>query len=144
MNHFIFTGRFGQDPELVTTKTGTKVLNFSLARNEKYKDKDETIWARFEAFGDTAERIARYFVKGKMIRVYASFRNNDYEDADGNRVRNNVFSVFRFDFPEVNVPPDKEEGDEEKTTAKKAKDTPKPKAKPKSAPVPDDDEELDF
>ena len=40
MNHVSIIGNLGQDPEVAYTASGAMVVNFSIAVNEHYKDKD--------------------------------------------------------------------------------------------------------
>jgi single-strand DNA-binding protein len=40
VNKVILIGNLGKDPEVKYTPSGTAVANFTLATNERYKDKD--------------------------------------------------------------------------------------------------------
>ena len=141
MNHFIFTGHFGQDPELRHTNSGKPITTFSLARNTTFKGEKRTTWARFEAFGPVAENIVQYFKKGRLVRVISEFRNTDYTDKEGNSIRDYVFTVSRFEFPETNVPPTQDKEAEAPTLAPAPKKAPKAKPKPK---VEEEEGEIDF
>ena len=78
-------GRLVADPELRQTQSGTPVCRFRIAIDRPYQ-KDRERQADFigcTAWKNTAEFVARYFSKGKMIIVEGSLRNNDYTDNNG-------------------------------------------------------------
>lgn len=86
-NSFNLIGRITHDLELRTVGEST-LLNFSLARNRTYKNKDgeyETDFFNCIAWGNTAEFIGKYFEKGQRIAVSGELRMNTYEDKDGNK-----------------------------------------------------------
>ena len=64
-NKIIVVGNLGRDPELRYTPQGTPVCSFTIASNERRKDKsgepqDITTWFRGTIFGTRAETFARY------------------------------------------------------------------------------------
>lgn len=69
INNCTFTGRLGSDVELKQTQTGKSVARFRLAVNG-YKQ-DDTSWLDFEAWGKTAETIAKYRHKGDTVGLTA-------------------------------------------------------------------------
>ena len=69
INNCTFTGRLGSDVELKQTNNGKSIARFRLAVNV-FK-KDDTSWLDFEAWGKTAEAIARYRHKGDEVGVTA-------------------------------------------------------------------------
>jgi len=88
MNTLIIIGNLGQDPELKYTPSGTAVVNFSIAVNEHYKDKDgnkvqKTNWFRVNAFQRTAEIISEYCKKGSRIGVTGQLQQRIWTDKDG-------------------------------------------------------------
>ena len=85
LNKVILMGRLCADPEMRQTTSGIPVCRIRLAVNRPYK-KDAEQQADFinvTCWRNTAEFVARYFSKGKMIIVEGSLRNNDYTDNNG-------------------------------------------------------------
>jgi len=69
VNKVFLLGRIGKDPELTYTNSGTAICKFSIATNEKYKDKETTTWHNIVAWGKQGEVIKEFFVKGQEIFV---------------------------------------------------------------------------
>jgi single-strand DNA-binding protein len=90
VNKVILIGRLGKDPELKYTPSGAPVVNFSLATDESFKDRNgeqqsRTEWHRIVAWGKLAEICGEYLTKGKQIYVEGSIRSREYEDKSGNK-----------------------------------------------------------
>ena len=69
VNKVILIGNLGKDPEVKYTQTGMAVARFSVATNDRFKDKDgnwqdRTEWHNLVAFQRTAEIAAEYLKKG--------------------------------------------------------------------------------
>lgn len=89
-NKVFLIGRLGQDPEMRYTPSGTAVTDFSLATNRKYKDKsgnlqEETTWHDVVCWGKTAEFVAEYVQKGKLVFVEGEIRKDSWEDRNGQK-----------------------------------------------------------
>lgn len=85
INKVIIMGRLCADPEFRQTNSGIPVCRIRLAVNRPYK-KDQEQQADFinvTCWRTTAEFVARFFSKGKMIIVEGSLLNNDYTDQNG-------------------------------------------------------------
>ena len=85
VNKVILIGNLGKDPEVKVTASGTPVAKFSLATNERYKDKagqwqDRTEWHNLVAWQRTAEIIGEYVKKGSKIYVEGSLRTSSWDD----------------------------------------------------------------
>jgi len=83
-------GNVGQDIDVVNLESGKKLVKFSLATNETYKnDKGEKVtnteWHNLIAWGKTAEIIEKYVEKGTQLAVRGKIAYNKYEDKDGNK-----------------------------------------------------------
>jgi len=83
LNRCEFIGNVGQPPEVRFT-AGSAVANFSVACNEKWKDKDgkpqeRTEWVRCVAWGKLAEVCGQYLEKGKQIYVAGRMQTREYE-----------------------------------------------------------------
>jgi single-strand DNA-binding protein len=87
-NRIILVGNLGRDPELRYTTQGTAVCSFSMATNERRKDKtgefqDVTTWFRVTLWGRQAETASQYLVKGKSVYIEGRLRVDEYTDRDG-------------------------------------------------------------
>ncbi len=86
VNKMIFIGRLGQEPELKTVGQ-SQVCQFSIATNEKWKDKDGQLQERVEwttcvVWGKPAEVCAKYLKKGHSVYVEGRKRTRTW-DKDG-------------------------------------------------------------
>lgn len=82
MNKAILMGRLVKDPELRSTTNGTAVTTFTVAIDRKGKEKI-TDFLPCVAWRQTAEFVAKYFTKGKMILVVGSIQPRSYTAKDG-------------------------------------------------------------
>jgi len=91
MNHVVLMGRLTRDPELRHTQVGTPVSTFTLAVDRGYTPKDggerQTDFIDIVAWRNTAEFVAKYFVKGQMAAVTGRLQIRDWTDKDGNKRR---------------------------------------------------------
>lgn len=88
-NKIIIVGNLGRDPELRYTPQGTAVCSFSVATNEKKRDKsgetaDITTWFRVTLWGKQAETASKYLTKGNPIYIEGRLRVEEWTDRDGN------------------------------------------------------------
>jgi len=87
-NKIILVGNLGRDPELRYTAQGTPVCSFSMATNERRKDKngemqDQTTWFRITLWNRLAETASQYLQKGKQVYIEGRLRVEEYVDRDG-------------------------------------------------------------
>jgi single-strand DNA-binding protein len=87
-NKIILVGNLGRDPELRYTPQGTPVCSFTVATNEKRKDRagetqDHTTWFRVTLWGRQAETASQYLTKGRPIYVEGRLRLEEWTDRDG-------------------------------------------------------------
>lgn len=87
-NRIILVGNLGRDPELRYTQQGTPVCSFSMATNEKRKDKqgeynNVTTWFRVTLWGRQAETTSQYLTKGRPVYIEGRLRMEEYTDRDG-------------------------------------------------------------
>lgn len=87
-NKIILVGNLGRDPELRYTPQGTPVCSFTVATNEKRKDKtgetqDVTTWFRVTLWGRQAETASQYLTKGRPIYIEGRLRMEEWTDRDG-------------------------------------------------------------
>ncbi len=87
-NKIIIVGNLGRDPELRYTPQGDAVCNFSVAVNEKKRDKagelqDTTTWFRVTLWRRQAENAAKYLTKGSAIYIEGRLHLEEWTDRDG-------------------------------------------------------------
>jgi single-strand DNA-binding protein len=85
VNKVILIGNLGKDPELKYTPQGTPVAKFSLATNERYKDKqdqwqDRTEWHNIVCWARLAEIAGEYLKKGRSVYIEGRLRTDSWED----------------------------------------------------------------
>ncbi|HEY1936398.1 MAG TPA: single-stranded DNA-binding protein [Candidatus Angelobacter sp.] len=85
VNKVILVGNLGQDPEVKYTPSGTPVAKFSLATNERYKDKsgewqDRAEWHNVIAWQRLAEIVGEYVKKGSKVYVEGRLQTSSWED----------------------------------------------------------------
>lgn len=83
-------GNVGNNPEMTVLESGKKVIRFSLATNENYKNgKGEKVqstdWHNVVAWGKTAEIVEKYAVKGKQIAIDGKLTTRNYETNEGEK-----------------------------------------------------------
>ncbi|NDV25536.1 single-stranded DNA-binding protein [Desulfovibrio sp. JC010] len=89
MNKVILIGRIGQDPKLSYTTSGQAFVNFSVATDEGYKDRntgqkvDKTEWHRVTAWRHTAEFVGKYLSKGRLVMVEGKLQTRKWQDQNG-------------------------------------------------------------
>ena len=74
LNKAMIIGNLGQDPEIRYTPSGLPVVNFSLATDERYVDKEgkrqgRVQWHRIVVIGKLALTCAEYLKKGRQVFV---------------------------------------------------------------------------
>jgi single-strand DNA-binding protein len=87
INKVILVGYVGNDPD-VRTAGSSQVATFSLATNEKWKDKEghdqeKTEWHRVVVWGKMADVVGKYVKKGKQVYVEGKNQTRNWEDKDG-------------------------------------------------------------
>lgn len=84
MNKAILVGHLGRDAEVRYTNDGTPVCRFSLATSEHFRtkdgqDKEQTEWHSVVLWGQTAESLSPYLVKGKAVGVEGKIQTRAWE-----------------------------------------------------------------
>jgi single-stranded DNA-binding protein len=89
-------GRICHDLELKATPSGVSVMSFRIAVDRSYQVKGEERKADFfniVAWRNTAEFIAKYFGKGRMIMLDGELQTRQYVDKD-NVTRDIAYAPF--------------------------------------------------
>ncbi|MGB3801406.1 MAG: single-stranded DNA-binding protein [Lewinella sp.] len=84
-NSVTLIGNVGQLPIVKTLTSGTRVIEFSLATNDSYRNKageriTRTEWHTIKAFGKVVDTLERYVTKGKQLAVTGAIRYNRWTD----------------------------------------------------------------
>ncbi len=90
VNKVILVGNLGRDPELRYIPSGQAVANFTLATNDRWRDKEgnnqeRTEWHRIVVWGKSAENCAQYLQKGRSVYIEGRLQTREWEDKDGNK-----------------------------------------------------------
>jgi single-strand DNA-binding protein len=99
-NRVTLIGNLGQDPETKTIESGKKVVHFTLATKDGYKNTDgqrvnETTWHNIVAWNGLAEIAGKYLKKGKEVAVEGRIVYRTYEDKKG--VTKNITEIVLND-----------------------------------------------
>ncbi|MCC7004711.1 single-stranded DNA-binding protein [Candidatus Nomurabacteria bacterium] len=130
LNRVHLSGHVGNEPEISTSRSGSKQAKFSLATNEEYTDKKgmrikNTQWHRVIAWGPLAEEAEKYLHKGSAVSLTGKLSSSDYTDNTGAERRYSCVQVLSFTeletgIPEKDVLPDSELGEEDEQSANSA------------------------
>jgi single-strand DNA-binding protein len=150
-NKIIIVGNLGRDPELRYTPQGVAVCNFSLATNEKKRDKsgelqDVTTWFRVTLWRNQAENAAKYLTKGRPVYIEGRLGVEEWTDRDGKS--RYTLEVQATDMQFISAGP-RGEGDEEYSGGGQAAEFAGPAdrstgAATASAPAPSGDDDIPF
>jgi single-strand DNA-binding protein len=89
LNKVMLIGNAGKDAELRYMASGTPQSKFSLAVNNRVKKDgewaDQTEWFNVLLWGDTAERVSQYIVKGKQLYIEGRLQTRTWDGDDGQK-----------------------------------------------------------
>ena len=90
VNKVILVGNLGQDPEVVPLNDGNKIVKFSVATSERWKDRnsgeqrERTEWHRVVIFNENLGRIAeQYLRKGSSVYLEGQVQTRKWQDQSG-------------------------------------------------------------
>lgn len=83
LDELTLIGNIGNVTPLNHTQTGTPYLNFSVAVNRRWKDRDgntheQTIWYRCTVWARHAEVLTNMLTKGRQVFVKGQLYHDDY------------------------------------------------------------------
>ena len=89
--------------------TQSAVVNFTIATNRRYKNKDGNIledaeYHRCVAYGNSAEILGKYLTKGKRIYIEGRLRTRKWQDAEGHDRFSTEVIVDTFIFLDSKAP----------------------------------------
>jgi len=91
VNKVTLIGNVTRDPLIKTTEAGKKVAIFTIATNRYYKtttgeQKSESEFHNCIAWGNLAERVENYLVKGKLVYIEGRLKTRVIEKEDESKV----------------------------------------------------------
>ncbi len=100
VNKVILVGNVGQDPEVKYTPSGTPVAKFSVATNERFKDRSDewqerTEWHNVVAWQRLAEVAGEYIRKGSRLYIEGKLQTSSWDDRQGGGKRYRTEIVAR-------------------------------------------------
>jgi single-strand DNA-binding protein len=87
-NRVTLIGNLGQDPETKTTESGKKLVHFTLATKDGFKNAEgqrvnETTWHNIVAWNGLADIAGKFLKKGNEVAVEGRIVYRTYEDKKG-------------------------------------------------------------
>ena len=103
VNKVILVGNLGRDPEVRTTQDGGKIVTFSIATSERWRDRnsgeqrERTEWHRIVIFNENLSRIAeQYLRKGSSVYVEGQLQTRKWTDQSGQEKYTTEVVLSRF------------------------------------------------
>jgi len=103
VNYSIVSGRLVKDSVLTKTKEGLSRLDFCLATNRNVKNKEKNTWESkasylyMSLFGERAEKMQAFLIKGKSIAVEGETRVSEWM-SDGKKHSRQFLLPLKIDF----------------------------------------------
>lgn len=119
VNKAIIMGNVGKDPTVRTLQSGDKVVSFSIATSESWKDKatgekkEKTEWHNIVVWNDRlGDVVEKYVRKGTKVYVEGAVQTRKWTDQSGNEKYTTEIVLARFR-GEIVLMSFKEDGDGE-------------------------------
>lgn len=103
VNKVILVGNLGRDPEVRTLPSGDRIVSFSLATSDTWRDKstgerrERTEWHNITIFNENLGKIAeQYCRKGSKVYLEGQLSTREYTDKDGNQRKATDVVLQRF------------------------------------------------
>jgi single-strand DNA-binding protein len=111
VNRVIIAGNLTHDPELRHTPSGYPVCAFSIAINRKSRlpdgqAREDVSFVEIKTGGRTAEDVATYLLKGRLVLVEGRLKQERWNARDGSGPRSKVV-VHALSVQFLNAPPPK-------------------------------------
>lgn len=85
INKVIVTGNLTRDPEMRATNSGTPVMNFGIAVNDRRRNQQTGEWEEYPnfidctMFGTRAEAVSQYLAKGSKVAIEGKIHFEQWE-----------------------------------------------------------------
>src|SRR3990172_5770483 len=85
INKVLLFGNLTRDPELKALPSGMNVVNFSIATNRVFRDREgkkqeQTEFHNIVVFGRQAETVAQYMKKGSSVFIEGRLQTRNWDD----------------------------------------------------------------
>jgi single-strand DNA-binding protein len=143
LNKVHLIGNLTRDPELRVTPKGTSICQFGMAMNRQFKDeagqtRDDATFVDVEAWGKSADNIAKFCTKGKLLYVEGRLKLDQWEDKASGQKRSKIKVVCEsFQFLGG-------KGEDSSSEAAERQSTPPRSGSPKPASTENLDEDVPF
>lgn len=104
INRVNISGNLTRDPELRSTTSGTQVLSFGVAVNDRRRNQQTGEWEDYPnfidcvMFGTRAEAVSRYLAKGSKVAIEGKLRYRSWEAQDGSKRNKIEVAVDEIEF----------------------------------------------
>ena len=101
MNKVFLVGRLTRDPDLRYGASNNAVMRTSIAVDRQFTNQSgerEADFINIVAFGNRAEVMKKYLIKGSQIAVSGRIQTGSYDGSDGKRVYTTDVVVDEFQF----------------------------------------------
>jgi len=83
-------GRVGNTPEVILLESGKKLVKFTMATNDAYKNSkgdkvEDTQWHNLVVWSKLTEIVEQYVKKGDELAIEGKLTNRSYDDKEGNK-----------------------------------------------------------
>jgi single-strand DNA-binding protein len=100
VNKVILVGNVGKDPEVKYTPNGTAVAKFSIATNERYKDRagewqERVEWHHIVAWQRLAEIVGEYVAQGSKVYIEGKLQTSSWDDKQSGEKKSRTEIVAR-------------------------------------------------
>ena len=126
VNKAVILGNVGKDPEVRNTQDGRKIVSFSVATSERWRDrqsgetKERTEWHRVVVFNEHLAEVAeKYIRKGSKVYLEGAIQTRKWEK-DGEARYSTEIVLQRFRGELTLLDSAKDNGREEEAPAKQA------------------------
>ncbi|HJO69811.1 MAG TPA: single-stranded DNA-binding protein [Rhodospirillales bacterium] len=103
VNKVILVGNLGRDPEVRYAQDGKKIVNFSMATSETWRDRqtgdrrEKTEWHRVVIFNDRLADVAeQYLHKGSKVYIEGALQTRKWTGNDGQERYTTEVALSRF------------------------------------------------
>jgi len=103
LNKILILGRLTKDPDYKVTPNGASVVNFDVATNERWKNKqgewEESVeYHKIVVWGKSADACNSYLKKGREVFVEGKIETRKWQDKEGKDRYTTEIKAAKVDF----------------------------------------------
>jgi single-strand DNA-binding protein len=100
VNKVILVGNVGKDPEVKYSPSGTPIAKFSIATNERFKDRsgewqERVEWHTIVAWQRLAEIVGEFVTTGSKVYIEGKLQTSSWEDRQSGQTKYRTEIVAR-------------------------------------------------